>query len=193
MITLIGLTGKKGSGKDLAASTGYGYCGVHRLSFAEPLKYGCMDMFGLSEFQVFGAGKEVIDPRYNKTPRQILQWLGSDVIRDQFDKEHWTSLTENKIKAIMEDSRKLPASSNDTTIIFVTDVRFDNEAEMIRKLGGHVIEILRPGKDGGADSHVSEQGVSDALIDIKIDNTTDDPVDLFDKIENALISIMEKK
>jgi hypothetical protein len=53
-------------------------------------------------------------------------------------------------------------------IIAIDDCRFDNESELVKELGGIVIEIIRPGCV--PDGHASEQGISPHLIDKRIMN-----------------------
>jgi hypothetical protein len=186
MFLLIGLHGKKRSGKDLAASQLYGFSSEEKgsIAFAEPIKLGCMEMFGLSYSQVFGDEKEIIDPRYGKTPREILQWMGTEVIRDQFHKDHWLNLAREKIESFMNKHPK--------GLLFLTDVRYDNEAELIKSFGGRMIEIRRNQANENKDSHASEQGVSTRFIDAVIENHTNDPDDLFESMENVLCSFVEQ-
>lgn len=56
----------------------------------------------------------------------------------------------------------------------VTDVRYPNEAERIRKCGGIVWEVIRPGLT--SDGHASEQPLPRELVDVVIhnDGTHDD-------------------
>ena len=53
-------------------------------------------------------------------------------------------------------------SQKHTDDIIVPDVRFDNEAEALRSLGGIIIEVRRgqAGLSGSAGAHVSESGLS---------------------------------
>ena len=57
--------------------------------------------------------------------------------------------------------------------LVITDVRFVNEAQWIRDMGGTVIDIVRPGADGvvGVAAHASEAGYPDELKDFVIQNT----------------------
>ena len=55
--------------------------------------------------------------------------------------------------------------------ILHADVRFDNEAEFIKSLGGKIIEIVRPNAATTKHSdHVTEKGISTPLIDAVIRN-----------------------
>jgi mannitol-specific phosphotransferase system IIBC component len=59
--------------------------------------------------------------------------------------------------------------------IIICDVRFDNEAEFIRSLGGKIIKIERnmesnDGKTTKHSGHITEKGISPDLIDAIIEN-----------------------
>ena len=64
--------------------------------------------------------------------RLILQGWGTDFRRQLTSPLYWVEALETKLRALPEDS-----------IVFVTDVRFHNEADMIRRLGGKIIRIVR--------------------------------------------------
>ena len=71
---IIGLVGKKGSGKDTMADFLVENYHFKQYAYAEPLKKLCQDLFCLTDAQVnCHALKETIDERWNKSPRQILQ------------------------------------------------------------------------------------------------------------------------
>jgi hypothetical protein len=55
--------------------------------------------------------------------------------------------------------------------VVIDDIRFDNEAELIRNMGGTVVEITRP--NSVQMDHASEAGVSRHLIDHTFSNHTD--------------------
>jgi hypothetical protein len=59
----------------------------------------------------------------------------------------------------------------DADIVF-DDVRFENEASMIRELGGLIIHVDRLGNDDN-DRHRSEDGIYDQTADRFIDNDGD--------------------
>ena len=80
---IIGITGKKRSGKDTSGEHLIKNFGFTRYSFADPLKKGCMEMFGFNADQMWGDTKEVIDERWGVTPREVLQIMGTNLL--QFD------------------------------------------------------------------------------------------------------------
>lgn len=155
---LIGLTGVAGSGKDTAAMFIKQRYDVKTFAFAEPIKSACKNLFLLSEDQLHSYElKEVIDPRWNKSPRELFQWFGTDVLRkfdDNFFLKHMDIRIEN----------------NSCKHSIVTDVRFDNEAKYIKSRGGIVVKIVRPNADTTKHKHVSENGFDDELVDIVIVN-----------------------
>lgn len=162
---LIGFTGLKGSGKDAAAAYLISK-GWKRLAFADPLKEVCRHLFNFTDRQLHGDLKEVPDPVWSVTPRQTFTYIGTELIRKQLGpflgvgEDFWCLHMKQQISAT-------------TTDVVITDVRFDNEAALIKSMGGHIVRIIRPAATG-ADSHISEQG--DFLADETIvnDSTIED-------------------
>lgn len=148
---LIGLTGKARSGKDTVAKILWTNLGFTRLAFADPVKLAAQKMFGLTEQQTWSDElKEVVIPHWNMTPRQMFQRLGTEAGRDVFGPDLWI-----KRLAI---SYSLLCHTDD---IVISDVRFDEEAESIRKAGGVIIQVVRgDGLSGEEAGHRSEQGLS---------------------------------
>ena len=73
-----------------------------------------------------------------RSPRQILQWWGTEYRRAQSPR-YWTA---QLIKRLADYRR------DDETRFVVTDVRFDNEAHALRMAGAVLWQIIRPGQDG---------------------------------------------
>lgn len=146
---LVGLIGKKRTGKDTFAARLVGRHGFARLAFADPLKdaVGRLDPYvtytysgpeRLSELLARVGGWEAAKDKYPEV-RRLLQEYGMS-IRD-VDMDFW-------VKAL-----SLRASVISGPIV-VTDVRFPNEADWIERSGGVLVRLTRPGT--GADEHVSE-------------------------------------
>ena len=158
---IIGLTGRKYNGKDTAAKQliNDGYI---PMSFAEPIKDVAKMLFGFSENQVNGSQKEEMDVRWNTTPRAVLQFIGTELFREQIQQllpeigaDFWVKSIENRI----------PSNAN----VVITDVRFPNEVAMIRKLGGKIIRVRRT-LVSNPDTHASEQQIDLLDADYDIDN-----------------------
>ncbi len=82
-----------------------------------------------------------------------MQTAGTEWGRDRVHPELW-------VRSLFA---RLPAGG------LVPDVRFSNEACAIRRRGGVVIRVSRPGH-GGHDTHASEQPLPDELVDIEVSN-----------------------
>lgn len=163
---LIGLCGAAGAGKNTVAelltdSNGGPFV---QIAFADPL-YECVSTItGLSVDRIKDREvKETVIPWLGKSPRQLLQTLGTEWGRGTVHPEIW-------IRIAMERAGQHQTFSG----VVVTDVRFDNEAQAIVDAGGEVWRVARPGWRCLADdaaTHPSEAGVSDHLIARIIDNS----------------------
>ena len=175
-MVLIGLVGFKGAGKSVVANAlvtdGTDKNGTQlwkKGAFAAPLKQGLQAMFGLSEAQLHLAEyKEVVDPRYDVTPRQLMQVVGTDLLRHELVK-HFPGIPNIWVSRMNEFIATAAAQGMN---VVVEDVRFPDEVECIRKHGGKLILVTRPpsaeSSGGGAKQHESESYVGalpwDALL-----------------------------
>ncbi len=147
---LIGLTGPARSGKDTVGLHLSGIHNFHLLSFAGPLKDMLRIGLNLNMEQTDGNRKEEpIDWLDGITPRSLMQTLGTEWGRQQHP-DLWIRIAEQRIVRF----------GSETDIVF-TDVRFDNEANMIRRHGGNIFHISRSQVEfiSGIEGHASEAGV----------------------------------
>ena len=86
--------------------------------------------------------------------RRLLQVFGTEVGRSMFGENFWVDLTLNNIKE---------------KHAVISDVRFKNEADAIKKAGGQVWRINRHGV-GPVTDHSSEIDLDDYNFDHIIDN-----------------------
>lgn len=168
---IIGLCGKKGAGKDTFADTVVENDKRWiKTAFAAPLKEAAKIIFQLSEEQVNGTlkDKETVDPRWGKSPRQILQMLGTEGVR-QIDKDTWVKNLKARIESM---ERETAFTGQPVQGVFITDVRFPNEVEAIKSLGGEVIRVNRESHNTGhAEGHASEKHASTLDVNWEIENT----------------------
>lgn len=129
---IVGLGYQKGSGKDTLADLMVKHLGYKKISFADPLKRGLMEMLGLSHEQVYGSQKEVVDHYWGRSPREMLQFVGTDLMRRQFDASVWVRST---LRAIEREPQ---------TNWVVPDCRFPNEGLAISAMGGILVKVERP-------------------------------------------------
>ena len=141
---LIGLAGPARCGKDTVADfimlSKYPF---YRTAFAWALKEMLMQGLGLKYDQVDGDQKDIIDPFYECTPRHMMQTLGTEWGRDLINPDIWLLVVKRKVEKALN--------------AVITDVRFDNEAEFIRKNNGVVVHIVREVEK--INDHASEAGV----------------------------------
>jgi len=147
---LIGLSGKAGSGKtDGAARYLVEHYGYRAFAFADHLKELLAMVFDFSAEQLHGPLKEVPDPRLGKSPRWYMQYLGTNVFKRLYPRI-WIDHLEADLAAFRAVYPERPA--------VVTDVRFRDEAEALKKLDGVLIRLERAGTGapGGIPRHISE-------------------------------------
>ena len=168
---LIGVSGKKGSGKDTVGAYLVENYGFERMAFADPLKEACCQLFGFDDEQLYGDKKETPDPRWGDvTPRKVLQLVGTELLQTQLNRlipELGGNIFSKRLELGLPDLDKYP--------IVITDVRFDDEVPIIKRNGGFIIEVVRPSQEREGDpslsSHSSEKGLSPKNIDLVIENT----------------------
>ncbi|EGQ61488.1 hypothetical protein GGI1_06977, partial [Acidithiobacillus sp. GGI-221] len=90
------------------------------------------------------------------SPRQILQWWGTDYRRAQRD-SYWIDKVRDRLML------------TPNTHWVITDVRFQNEADLVQEFGGQLGLVLRPGVEPVA-NHVSEAFWQTCNPDIVIRN-----------------------
>lgn len=135
---LIGFSGKKGSGKSYFADYLVNNKLFIKLSFASPLKEIIKILFNLSDEDVKDPiKKELINPKFNASPRELMQWLGTDIMREEFNKKFnysgsiWIDSVKDKVKTLLDNNKD----------VVIDDIRFQNEVDMIHSLGGIVINL----------------------------------------------------
>lgn len=171
--TLIGLTGPAGAGKTTAAEHIAETTGMHRLSFADPLKDMAAAFLGTSRTnfeQVYlhdRLTKEVPINGLGVSPRQILQTLGTEWGRNSLDPNIWVRLAQLRIGDLEDQATQ--GGDTFTGAIF-DDVRFENEAAFIRAHGGVIIHIYHR-QANKVRPHASEAGIQVDKHDYGIWNT----------------------
>lgn len=183
-LPILGLIGAKRVGKDAFARTLTEHRGYARVAFADPLReaalrldpivdwdYGCDGYLGTAcecdndagpvrlSTIVERHGWEDAKDRYPEV-RRTLERLGTDAIRT-IAPTFWIGAS------ILELTER-------TTPVVVTDVRYPNEADTIRELGGKLVRITRPGAIRS--DHIADNSLDDYEADYSVlnDGTLDD-------------------
>lgn len=163
---VIGIAGPAGAGKDTVADL-FAQLVPDRavnLKFAGPLKRMTavlLSYLGVPESAIEDRqAKEAIIPQIGVSVRHLMVTLGTEWGRQLINPNLWTLLMSAQIEKARAEGK----------YCLISDVRFDNEADLIRAAGGTVIHVVRPGLAAVAGSHASEAGVKPALGDIEILN-----------------------
>lgn len=143
---IIGICGLIGAGKDTAADYLVNWHEFKRDSFAATLKDAVSAVFGWDRELLEGRTKTAREWREQLdywwadrldmpelTPRWVLQYWGTDVFRNHFHRDIWIASLENKLRQTKDN-------------VVISDCRFLNEVDAIRRAGGRVIRIVR-GRD----------------------------------------------
>ena len=143
MATIIGILGLMGSGKSTVADE-FINLGFQKDSFAASLKDACSAIFGwdrellegdTDESRIFRETPDLFWSNKTKiqefTPRLALQQIGTDIMRDQFHEDIWINSFEYRLR-----------KKSDQNIV-ISDCRFVNEVELIRRMGGVLVRVDR--------------------------------------------------
>ncbi|MER5501366.1 hypothetical protein ABT096_29755 [Streptomyces sp. NPDC002561] len=159
----IGIIGRARVGKDTAGAWLVENRGYRRVAFADPLKEAALKLDPIVSAEQDARLREVVELEgWERTKdtypevRRILQELGAAV--RAIDPDFWLRAALAKVTAANEDG--VPA--------VITDVRYPNEVESLRRAGFHLIHISRPGAPQLV--HESEGALGPADADYRITN-----------------------
>lgn len=175
---VIAICGAKRCGKDVLADHLVNHYQYEKKKIAEPLKHLVNQLFSFTPDQTGeGDEKDQIDPRWGLTPRQALQFFGTEVM--QF-----------KIQELLPDiGRKfwinaLTAKLSPNNKYVISDLRFYHEYEELAKHNAFIIKVSRP-SHSMCDPHCSEEEYKKIPHDVLITNNSDIP-SLLIKLDDAL-------
>ena len=171
---VIGICGQARSGKDTAAemfcSMGSGLDGwnlsAYTLSLATPIKCMLVEMLDNMPLRYppmdYVYNDELKDKpmkETGKSPRQMMQTLGTDWGRGMVNDDLWITIAKHQIDFIA-------GSVDKVALIVIPDIRFDNEA----KLCDYIIKVERRNQRFFVEDHASEKGVSKKYIGYTLQN-----------------------
>ncbi len=99
-------------------------------------------MFGWPLAEMYDQkAKATVDPYFGITPRQALQFMGTDVVRNVFPQiPGWKVGPNFWVERLKQDIITIESFGGD---VVVSDCRFSNEVDMIHELGGLVYLVQR--------------------------------------------------
>jgi hypothetical protein len=173
MKIVVGLAGGKRVGKDTTAGILIekfkNVYPVHTIAFADPIKdmlkvllnYTGMNDANFASLVNCNEKDTRLLPVVDSTYRTLAQTLGTEWGREMIKGSLWVDVVRKRINRL-------------EGVIIVTDVRCENEASLIREMGGMVLHISRERGFESQDSHKTESGivVHNDLGDMSISNNT---------------------
>lgn len=198
---IFAISGKLMSGKDtvammIAARLGKDYM-IFKQAFAYKIKLIVGMLTGEQMTEIAGTGyhnvvadytqeqKQKHFPQWNMTLGTMLQKIGTEVMRDNFDSDVWA-------KALMQDLTTTNTEGSPKIIHIVTDLRFQNEASYMKRFNEAVLirinrDIDRSGT-GRDINHISETDLDNYDgFDHTINNSNFSLDDLRDEVDSILI------
>ena len=192
---IISICGFQGAGKDTLANILIEKYGFVKISFASTIKDIAAIIFDWDRNMIEGdtiesrKWREQVDEWWSKrlnipnlTPRYILQHFGTELFRTHFHQDIWVACVEKKLSKYKN--------------VVITDCRFPNEINTVRKFNSKLIHIYRGNlpewfndvkygeKDPPCRLHASESSWIKNEFDYQIENNG-----TIKELENKLIDL----
>ena len=159
---VIGIHGTLGSGKDTLCNilmqsfaTHISSSRIYRKAHADTLKQIVSLLTGVElKWLYTEEGKNAFCPEFNMTYGQMLQQLGTNVLRS-WDPDVWI--------------KSLYAGYDESKILIVPDVRFPNEAQVVRDKKGILIKITGDPVGANANSNRDKNHPSETAMNVWTD------------------------
>lgn len=184
---VIVLSGYAGSGKDEAArhlASQHGYVNVKLAGALKAMLRALLAYQGLPSWDIedYIEGKLKEDGAAElgfNSPRYAMQTLGTEWGRKYMGEDYWAEVTGDVVSARIADGNK----------VVITDARFPNEIETLRKYCDNLktIRIYR-GNGGPRSEHLSERSMEDYQFDACIANDQNLPA-LYRTVDKVLEDI----
>ena len=187
---LVGLCGGIGCGKSAAAEYLTQEYGFREYSFAMKLKLDCIALYDIPEENIFGTQAQKMaplphlgtvsaatagmgDPWPDRVgepwcARWVLEWQGTNACRTV-----WDPVWLNVVRKAVEHARWGAAfhQKNDPFEpdhrAVISDVRFQNEADMVRDMGGILVRVEQEGAVLASTGHASDGWHTEAEVDFR--------------------------
>lgn len=150
---LIAFCGPSGAGKSTAAmAIRAAVTNAEILSIAEPIK----KMVDAMSPAIAECSKEASHPALcGRTKRHALQTLGTEWGRNCIGEDIWINLWRERAEEVL--------AASPSRLILVDDLRYPNEARVIRELGGKIVRVVRGEEMSRPGAHPSEIGLYSIL------------------------------
>lgn len=168
---LIGIHGAIGAGKDTAANFLSNLLNAPTYAFAAPMRAAASHVFGVTvdELSTQEGKLKVYEP-WGLSGRDMLRKMGNEMTKPTLGDDHWIKRAEQVL------------TDRGFTLAIISDVRFDYEAEWVRK-NGFVLHVKKHDNPlaGQMSTHPSDAGISFEPGDFEINNDSDF-TDFYDRL-----------
>ena len=141
-----------------------------------------LDDLGLSAAEIetaLSSGKELPCPKLtSRTPRQLLQTIGTNWGRQMVDTTIWTRCWQQQVQSQL--AAGIP--------VVVDDCRFPEEAQLVEAMGGVMVQVLRP--QGGSEAfanHASEGALNQWDFQAQVVNDGD-----LDQLQRIAVELLNQ-
>jgi hypothetical protein len=162
---IVGVSGYARAGKDTLANVLVGRHGFERKAFADFLRDALyvlnpylapgVDLQSVVDLHGWDYAKTQGPIDQHKEVRRLLQVMGTEVGRKMLGEDVWVNALFNSLEP--------------TGNYVISDVRFPNEYEAIKEVGGFVVRVERPGTQP-VNAHPSETALDDHEFDMLFSN-----------------------
>mgnify|MGYP002507813318 CR=1 FL=1 len=164
---IIAITGLKRSGKNTLGSYIRDTYGFQEYAFAKPIKEVTSLLFGWTQ-EYMEEHKEEIDEVWGVSPRQVMQYFGTEDFQynfpkafPEFEKRVGRTFWVKKFEQLLQQ--------NGDTNFVITDFRFPHEQEILSKYNAVTIKVINPAIKA-TDLHESESYIQKMKCDYNIMN-----------------------
>lgn len=162
---VIAITGAKRCGKDTLANYIASRYQYEKLKLADPLKACVCALFDFTAEQVEDDSKEIVDKRWSISPRQALQFFGTEVMQYKIQELLPAIDRSFVVKSMLN-------KMHPDKYYIISDMRFYHEYEEIAKHNPFIIRIDRPSNQE-FDTHSTDCEYKDIPFHMNIVNDKD--------------------
>lgn len=171
---IIGISGARQSGKSTLGALLAERYQLRHTSFAEPMRKFVADVLGITVEDLELIKEDPIPWLDGKTPRFMLRTIGTEWGRMSVHNEIW-------IRSALQRGGE--------NCVF-SDVRFLNEARIIRDAGGYVVRVHRDLQLPNSE-HISDTPLPAELVDLEVNNNGG-PEEMLMKVSRQLFPLPQE-
>ncbi len=162
---IIALCGQRRSGKDTIADIFVENWGYEKIKIASKLKKIIQILFNFSDSQMEDSHKDSIDENWNISPRQAMQFFGTEIMQFKLQELLPSVGRLFFIKSLIDEHINTGIDNK----LIISDLRFVHEWNLLKKYNCYIIKVERDNNDI-SDTHISETELEKIEPDLIIKN-----------------------